>query len=60
MGVLFAIGALLAGPFAGSAAAVPFVNANAGEGIVSTDDAVGSNMEALGRRDTADAHGGKA
>ncbi len=54
---LFAIGALLAGPFAGPAAAKPLVNAKADEGIVATTTAIGDAIEVPGRRDAADAQG---
>jgi len=52
---VFAIGALLAGLFVGTAEAL--VDANADEGMVATA-AAGDTIEALGRRDPADARGG--
>ncbi len=57
MGALFAIGALLAGPFAGPAAAKPLVNAKADGGMVAIATAVGHTIEVPGRRDAADAQG---
>ncbi len=55
MGALFAIGALLAGP----ASAKAVGNAKADGGIVATTTAVGHTIEVPGRRDAADAQGGR-
>ncbi len=51
------IGALLAGLFAGTAAAEALVGANGGDGMVGTGDAAGGTTEAVGRRGIVGAHG---